>query len=200
MAQALVVALASVYVWFTLWTNGDPGWPTLVVAAPVWGWLAFRTWTLSATLAQDALIVRNVLSTEEIAVANIARVGFSRYQRVLKVMERASGERDLVTAIQIGAMAWGSGLRCAADEAADLIAAAAGLPPLPPRKAQVSRARALFSIPAGLALLVAGFLYSPPAGRPAAQFAATALKAGGFLLLLPAVPATLDRLFRGNRT
>ncbi len=196
MAQALVLALAGVYVWFTLWTNGAPGWPTLVVAVPVWGWLAFRTWTITATLAQETLVVRNVLSTEEIAVANIASVSFSRYQRVLKVTERASGERDLVSAIQVGAMAWGSGLRCDADEAADLIAAAAGLAPLPPRKAQVSRARALFSIPAGLALLVAGFLHSPPAGQLVAQFADKALQAGGFFLLVTSVPAALDRLRR----
>ncbi len=57
-------------------------------------------------------------------------------------------------------MASASGLRCDADEAADLIAADAGLPPLPPRKARVGRKQALALIPTGLAFSAAGIAIS----------------------------------------
>jgi hypothetical protein len=181
------------------------GCPSVAVAA--WAWFAFRTCTVSATLTQDTLLIRNVLATERVALADITKVAFRRGR--LTVTERRPpssvdavptaparhrdpGERYSVSAITIGAMASASGLRCDADEAADFIAATAGLPALPPRKARVSRKQALVIIPIGLAFFAAGVAVSSM-GHSTSHSAGSMLAGVGALLLVPACLAELDR-------
>jgi hypothetical protein len=158
MMQVLVAALIIGYVWFTLWTNGAPGWPALVVTLPFLVGFAYRTWTTSATLTTDTLIIRNVLSTERVALADITALSRDNRRRMLRVTDRR-GETYRVAALQYDQMAWTSGLRCGADKAADLIAAAAGLPPLPPRKEKLSKGQAWLLLVGGLALAGVGFYF-----------------------------------------
>ncbi len=148
---SVLVGAAAGYSWVTLSSNQLHGEVVLAVAVPLWALFAFRIWTVSATLSQDTLVIRNVLSTERVLVADITRVAFSG--RILKVTERRpplplgpspvtalgaafprhrdSGQRYAVSAVQLGLMASISGSRCEADDAAGLIAAAAGLPGTP---------------------------------------------------------------------
>jgi hypothetical protein len=207
MVQAGLVALPTGYIWFALWTNevAKAGWLVVPCAAGAWGWLAFRAWTISATLTPDSLLIRGVFSTVQIGLADITKVGFRR--GVLTVTEsrsspathvmtaaprhRDAGERHTVSAICIGAMASASGLRCDADDAADLIAAAAGLPALPPREAKIDRKQARATAIIGLALLFAGAGVSLLGHR--SSFAGHMVALLGVSLLVPAFLATLDR-------
>lgn len=158
-AWGLAVTLPGLFLWLTLWSNevAGAGWLALACAGLVWGWLAWRTWTQSATLTQDTLVIRNVFQTERVALADITWVRWSGSRRAVIVTERRApssvtvpatmsgrgranpGERYDVPAIRLGPIAEASGQRCAADEAADLIARAAGLPPLPPRQTAIIR-------------------------------------------------------------
>jgi hypothetical protein len=168
-AHALVVTVAAWLVWLTLSGNQLHGEVAPIVAAPLWAWLAFRVWTASATLTRDAIVIRNVLYTEEVAVADITEVAFGSRRTVLKVTERRltpatsrsvfrrrrdPGERHTVTAIQVGLLAALHGARCAADDAAGLIAAAAGLPAPRPRKPRLGQGMYLVAFPFGIAMLV----------------------------------------------
>jgi hypothetical protein len=172
--QTALVAAAAAFGWVTLSSNQLPGEMVLAVWVPLWSLLAFRAWTISATLAEDTLVIRNVLSTERVLVADITKVTLPSPRRVLKVTEwrpaspasdaatrhRDPGERYTVTAVQVGVLASLSGTHCEGDDAADRIAAAAGLPPLPARQPQVSREVAWVLIPAGLALFACAVVFS----------------------------------------
>lgn len=179
--QTALVAAAAAFGWVTLSSNQLPGEMVLAVWVPLWALLAFRAWTISATLAEDTLVIRNIMSTERVLVADITNVTLPSPRRVLKVTEwrpsspdagsghRDSGERYTVTAVQAGVLAALSGAHCEGDNAADRIAAAAGLPPLPARQPQVSRDVARVMIAAGLALLAAAVIFSalgPLGGSP----------------------------------
>lgn len=175
-AHALLVAVAAWLVWVTLSSNGLHGEVAPIVAVPLWGWLAFRVWTASATLTRHAIVIRNVLDTEEVAIADVTEVGFGPGRRALKVTERSltpasapgavfrrrrhPGERHTVTAIRVGPLAAVRGARCAADEAAELIAAAAGLPVPPVRKGRVGQGMYLVIFPFGIAMFVLGVALS----------------------------------------
>lgn len=177
-AHAMVVTVAAWLVWITLAGNHLHGEVAPIVAAPLWAWLAFRVWTASATLTRDAIVIRNVLYTEEVAIADITEVAFGSRRTVLKVTERRliqaatsrslfrrrrdPGERHTVAAIQVGLLAALRGARCAADDAADLIAAAAGLPASGPRRARLGQGMYLVAFPFGIAMLVLGVALSAP--------------------------------------
>jgi hypothetical protein len=216
-AQAVPVAAAAAFSWHTLSSNQLPGQVVLAVAVPLWASLAFRAWTASATLARDTLVVRNVLSTDRVPIVEITKVAISSSRgRTLKVTERrppptiAAGDaafprhhdpgvRHTVTAIQVGVMASVSGARCEADDAADLIAAAAGLPALPARRAQVTREMSLVMIPAGIALFAFGVTVSAM-GRMSGDSVGGALKGLGAAMFLLAVMAELGRFIQRRRT
>ena len=74
-------AVIGFVVWVSLPTGGLPGWWFAVLAVPLWLWLAFRAWTLSATLTPDALIARGLLSAERIPLTGITAAGFSSHAR-----------------------------------------------------------------------------------------------------------------------
>ena len=85
------LAVPTAFGWFELRANGGPGpsgWPLLLVAVPLWGWFAFPGWTVTATLTAGTLVIRNVLSTERVAVDDITGAGFFSKRRVLRVTER----------------------------------------------------------------------------------------------------------------
>ena len=187
---SVLVGAAAGYSWVTLSSNQLHGEVVLAVAVPLWALFAFRIWTVSATLSQDTLVIRNVLSTERVLVADITRVAFSG--RILKVTERRpplplgpspvtalgaafprhrdSGQRYAVSAVQLGLMASISGSRCEADDAAGLIAAVAGLPALPERGTDGRLSGSLLMIPAGIAGITFGTVLSdkvlPGPGHP----------------------------------
>ena len=215
-AQTVSVAAAAAFSWLALSSNQLPGQVVLAVAVPLWALLAFRAWTASATLTEDTLVVRNVLSTDRVPIAEITKVAISSRGRTLKVTERrppstiAAGDaafphhrdpaaRHTVTAIQVGVMASVSGLRCEADDAVDLIAAAAGLPPLPARRAQVTREMSLVMIPAGIALFAFGVALSAT-GYLGEDLVSGALKGLGAILFALAAMAELGRFIQGRRS
>lgn len=214
--QTVPVAAAAAFGWATLSSNQLPGQVVLAVWVPLWTVLAFRAWTVSATLAEDTLVIRNVLSTERVLMADITKVSFPSRGRALVVTEwrpvssavaqdaalaghRAPGERYTVTAVQVGVIAALSGARCAGDDAADQIAAAAGLPPLPPRRPRVSREMSLIMIPAGIALFASAAALSAT-GHLTGSPVCGALKALGAILFLLAVTAELGRFLAGRRS
>jgi hypothetical protein len=209
LVQAALVAGAAAFGWVTLSSNQLPGQVVLAVVVPLWALFAFRAWTVSAKLTQDTLVIRNVLSTEQVLLADITKVTLSSSGRALKVTERRPpssivtpgaafprrgypGERYTVTAVQVGVLASLSGIHCQADDAADLLAAAAGLPALPPRQARVSREMSLVMIPAGIALFALGVALSA-AGHPGADSVGGGLKAVGAMLFVVALLAEFGR-------
>ena len=207
--QTSLAAAAAAFGWVTLWSNQLPGQVVLAVAVPLWALFAFRAWTVYAKLTQDSLVIRNVLSTEQVLVADITRVTLSTRGRPLMVTERCPpssidtpgaafprhgdpGQRYTVTAVQVGVLASLSGMHCEADDAADLIAAAAGLPALLARKARVSREMSRVMIPGGIALFALGVMLST-AGHPGADSVGGGLKAAGAMSFVVAVLAEFGR-------
>jgi hypothetical protein len=211
---ALVAAAAS-FGWVTLSSNQLPGQVVLAVWVPLWTLLAFRSCTVSATLTEDTLVIRNVLSTERLLTADITKVALSARSRALKVTEwrppspavpeaasarhRDPGERYTVTAVQVGLLAGLTGARCEGDEAADRIAAAAGLPPLPARPPLVSREKAMIMIPAGIILFASGVALSA-LGHLGGSLVPGALRAPGALLFILGATAELARFIQRRRS
>jgi hypothetical protein len=214
--QTVPVAAAAAFGWVTLSSNQLPGQVVLAVWIPLWTVLAFRAWTVSATLAEDTLVIRNVLSTERVLITDITKVTFQSRGRPLVITEgrpaspavaqdpasgshRDAGERYTVTAVQVGVIAALSGARCAGDDAADQIAAAAGLPPLPPRRPRVSREMSVIMIPTGIALFAFAAVLSAT-GRLGQNPLGMGLKALGVALFIPAVTAELGRFLARRRS
>jgi hypothetical protein len=216
LVQTALVTAAAAFGWVTLSSNQLPGQVVLAVWVPLWTLLAFRACTVSATLAQDTLVIRNVLSTERLLITDITTVAFSTRGRVLKVTEwrppspaaaqdapsarhRDPGERYTVTAVQAGVLASLSGVRCEGDDAADLIAAAAGLPPLPARQPQVSREMSLVMMPAGVALFAFAVGFSALSDLGDSPLGGALRYLGATLFILGAA-AELGRLLQRRRT
>ncbi len=214
--QTVPVAAAAAFGWVTLSSNQLPGQVVLAVWVPLWTVLAFRAWTVSATLAEDTLVIRNVLSSERVLMTDVTKVTFPSRGGPLMVTEwrptasavtedaasarhRDPGERYKVTAVQVSVTAALSGARCAGDDAADQIAAAAGLPPLPPRRPRVSREMSVIMIPAGLALFACAAALSAT-GHLGQNPLSMGLKALGVALFLPAVTAELGRFLARYRS
>jgi hypothetical protein len=113
--------------WVTLPTGRLPGWWFLVLAVPLWLWLVYRAWTLSATLAPDALIARGLLSSKRIPLTDITAVGFLSHSRdwaplIVTVQRR----RHVILAVMRNEETRPD-RRVQADEAAAAIRAAAAL-------------------------------------------------------------------------
>ena len=214
---AVLVTLPATVLWATLLSSDDLGWLILVVPGPVWAWLALRGWTISATLTTDALEIRKVFGARPIALADITGLSWSGRPRGLKVSERrvpsssaapaamsgrhhaAPARRRLVPAIQRGVLADAAGLRTPADDAANVIARAAGLEPLPTPKAAVTKEQAWVVIPVSAALFAAG------AGLLTTRNVVThdtgrMLLVTGAALLFQAFFATLGRLLGRRQT
>jgi hypothetical protein len=120
-------AVIGFVVWVSLPTGGLPGWWFLVLAVPLWLWLVYRAWTLSATLTPDALIARGLLSTKRIRLTDITAVGFSSCWRDwAPLIVTAQRRRHVILAV-LRNQETRPGRRVQADEAADAIRAAAAL-------------------------------------------------------------------------
>lgn len=153
---ALAIALAppELILWLILYVAGVPhaGWIALACAVVSWTWLAWRTWTQSVTLTSDFVVLGKIIArSERIALASITAVTFR--QGILTITAR--GSRYKVIGLPLGASYW-SGRRCGVDDAADAIAAAAGLPALPKRKMIISLGTSLASIPLIVAIMALG--------------------------------------------
>ncbi|HUN36390.1 MAG TPA: hypothetical protein VMU95_30710 [Trebonia sp.] len=125
---AVFAVAISLLAWGALPTGGLSGWWLLVIAVPLWLWLSYRAWTLSATLTPDALVARGLLSVQRIPVANITAVAFStggRGQWALLIVTTRRG-RHVILAVP-RSLAAARTRRVEADVAADAIRAAAGL-------------------------------------------------------------------------
>jgi hypothetical protein len=109
--------------------RGAPGWWFAVLAVPLWLWLVYRAWTLSAALDPDALIVRGLLSTRRIPLAGITAAGISSSWRGTwaPLIVTAQRRRHVIWAVERNEYAR-PGRRLEADEAVDAIRAAAALP------------------------------------------------------------------------
>jgi hypothetical protein len=104
--------------------------------------LAWRALAQSVTLTPEALVIRNILATERVPLADVTEVGFRGNRlTVTSAHEAAASQRFTVSAVNLGRSYW-SGLRSNADAIAEAITDATGLPPLPPRKEIISRNRA----------------------------------------------------------
>ena len=116
-------------VWVALPTGGLPGWWFLFLAVPLWLWLVYRVWTLSATLTPDALIVRGLLSARRIPLVGITAVSFSSRSNGpwAPLSVTAQRRRHAIWAVERNEFARPD-RRSDADEAADAIRAAAALP------------------------------------------------------------------------
>jgi hypothetical protein len=183
------------------------GWLGFAVLVTAFGWLAGRVWTLSATLTEDALLVRNVLTTKRVPLTDISRLTFQK--GVLQAStNRAVGQQTFpgpcvpVRGIRLGGAHW-TGRRCEADRAADLIADTAGLPLLPPRKVRISRRWAVIMLPGSVTLTAAGvalFLVSIHTHSHTGWiFLAPPLWSSGTVMIRPALAATLDYFSRRHR-
>jgi hypothetical protein len=121
-------AVTGFVVWVALPTGGLPGWWFVVLAVPLWLWLAYRAWTLSAKLTADALVVRGLLSTRRIPLTDITAAGISSNWRGLwaPLIVTAQRRRRVIWAVQRNEYAR-PGRRLEADEAVDAIRTAAAV-------------------------------------------------------------------------
>jgi hypothetical protein len=121
-------AVIGFVVWLSLPTGGLPGWWFVALAVPLWLWLVYRAWTLSATLTPDALIARGLLSAKRIPLTDITAAGFLSHARDWAPLTvTAQRRRHIILAVQRNQNARPD-RRLEADEAADAIRAAAALP------------------------------------------------------------------------
>jgi hypothetical protein len=121
-------AVIGFVVWVSLPTGGLPGRWFAVLAVPLWLWLVYRAWTMSAALTPDALIVRGLLSAKRIPLTGITAVGFSsRARDWAPLIVTAQRRRHVIWAVQRNEYARPD-RRSEAGEAADAIRAAAALP------------------------------------------------------------------------
>jgi hypothetical protein len=122
-------AVIGFVVWVALPTGGLPGWSFAVLAVPLWLWLVYRAWTLSATLTPDALIARNLLSARRIPLADITAAGISSSWRGTWAPLIVTGQRrrHVIWAVERNEYARPD-RRLEADEAVGAVRAAAALP------------------------------------------------------------------------
>jgi hypothetical protein len=121
-------AVGGFLVWVALPAGGLPGWWFAVLAVPLWLWLVYRAWTLSATLAPDGLIVRGLLSAKRIPLTEITAAAFSSHAHDwAPLIVTARRRRHVILAVERNQNARPD-RRLEADEAADAIRSAAALP------------------------------------------------------------------------
>ena len=218
----ILSAVPALYLWFTLWTNNvrNAGWDVLACALLAWAWLAWRTWTQCVTLTRDTLVIRNVFQTERVALVDITAVAFrggmltvtearppSRLTGTVPVKapvmpdgpQGGTGER-----YKIGALARGNGYSSGrpyrADDVADVIAVAAGLPPLARRKPVTGRRASVSGIPIALAFVVLGAVMPHTHGGLRDAVFGASLTVLGFWCFWPSVLAAYDRHDRRGRS
>lgn len=188
--MAVVVSLPAAYVALTLWTNqvSHAPWITLALALPAWAALAVRVLGQSVTLTPDTLVIRNIFTTEHIPLAEVTGVGFNR-RRMTVTSQRGTfaPEQHGVGMPALGTSYW-SGRRSEADDVADTIADAVGLPALPPRRERVSRNRARLILAAAPVIFAAG-LYLGPLGLLHPRHHSFAVTEVGVLLFLLGIQA-----------
>jgi hypothetical protein len=160
-----VTALAGLWLALTLTlvTNQVPdgGWIALALAVAAWGVLVWRVLAQSVTLTPDTLVIRNILATRQVPLAGITAAGFHRGRLTVTCEHGAAPTEQLaINAVNLGPSRW-SGLRSDADEIAEAITGAAGLPPLPPRREIVGRNRAWVMLLAAALCVGFGLYYGP---------------------------------------
>jgi hypothetical protein len=216
---AAVLTLPASYLWLTLWTNGvaHAGWIVLACWGLALPWPAWRSWTQAVTLTPDELVIRNIFQTERVALTDITAVTFRG--RVVSITEARppsrlmgtvpaapsvtpsggrhgyQGERYKIGALGLGNGYW-SGRAGRADDAADAIAAAAGLPPLPRRKPVIGRRSAGVLPFVGLALVVSGTVMPRTHGGLRDAMFGALLTSTGFAFFWPSVYAAYDHYIR----
>lgn len=194
-------ALPGLWLALTLVTNqvADGGWIAFALAAAAWGLLAWRALAQSVTLTTDTVVIRNILTTEQVPLADVTGVGFRRGRlRVTSAHGAAASERVTAGAVNLGSSRW-SGLPGNADAIAEAISHAAGLPPLPSRREIISRNWAWIMLLAAALCLGLG-VYSGPlqSGKTGLPFALR--EAGAVLYAVGAVMLGLAfRIARGYR-
>jgi hypothetical protein len=159
----VIPALPGLWLALTLVTNQVPGggWIALALAVAAWGLLSWRALAQSVTLTLDTLVIRNILGTKQVPLADITEVGFLRGRLTVTVAhEAAASERLAVSAVNLGPSRW-SGLQSNADAIAEAIADAASLPPLAPRKEIISRNWAWIMLLAGVLCFGLGVYCGP---------------------------------------
>lgn len=167
----------------------DAGWTALALIAPACGLLAWRVLAQSVTLTPDTLVIRNILTTRHILLADIIKVGFRRGRlTVTRTHPAAGGKRRTIRAVFLPPASYLSGLRTSADAIAEEIASAAGLPPPPPRTEIISRTRAWIMFAAAALCFGLGIYCGPiqygNTGQPAALRATgSVLYIGGAFML-----------------
>jgi hypothetical protein len=159
----LLIALPGLWLALTLATNRVPnaGWIALAVALPFWGALAWRILAQSLTLTPGMLVIRNVLTTKQLPLANVTEVGFRGGRLAVTVSYGgAVSGRHVVSTVNLGTSRW-SGLRGEADAVAAAITEAAHLPPLPPRREIISRNWAWIALAAAVLCFGVGVYLGP---------------------------------------
>lgn len=191
---AFLMVLPGGWLALTLVTNQVPngGWIALALAVAAWGVLGWRALGLSVTLTPETLVIRNILTTRRVPLASITEVGF---RGNLLTVTAARGERFKASAAPLGSSRW-SGVRGNADAIAEAITAAAGLPPLPPRREIISRNWAWVLLLAAVLITGLGIYFGPlHAGHTGLPFA---LREAGAVLYVLGV-AMLGLAFRITR-
>jgi hypothetical protein len=181
--MAFIVTLPTLWLALTLVTNqiAYGVWIALALGLAAWGWLAGRALAQSLTLTADTVVIRNIFTTERVPLADVTEVSFHRGR--LKVTSQHgtfAPERVGVGAVSLGSSYW-SGRRSNADTTAEAITAAAGLPPLPPRREIIGRSRARTILLAAPVVLGFGLYLGPFAGIHHRSLALT--EAGAMLYL-----------------
>jgi hypothetical protein len=203
LVQAVVPTLVGIFAR----SHGAVGAAALVISVMAWLGLAIRTWRESATLRPGTLEIRNIFRTVRLDVGSVSGVWFRQGALRISVADgsvgagRHSGGRQYqAAAVRLGAANW-SGRRTSADEFADALAAAAGLPPVARRAQPASRRRVRAGLVSGAALTVAGVsvvaLAAMVAGVPGLVVRVVGLGvlyAAG-LILYPAVMVGMDQFF-----
>jgi hypothetical protein len=127
------LAVFSTVIGFLVWvsppTGGLPGWWFVVIAVPLWLWLAYRAWTLSATLTPDTLVARGLLSARRIPLTDVTAVGIAPDWRATwaPLIVTARRRRHVIWVVQRNQYERPD-RPLEADEAVDPISAAAALP------------------------------------------------------------------------
>jgi len=162
-ATGLLVALAAAILAFTLWSNHVPH--AVWIAAAAWlaacGFLAPRVLAQSLTLTADTLVIRDILTTERVPLADVIEVGFHRGKLTVTSQHGPfAPERTTVGTAILGLSYW-SGRRASADRMADAINDAAGLRPLPPRRQIIGPNQAWLLLVAAVLMFGFGFYLGP---------------------------------------
>jgi len=159
----VLTTLPGLWLALTLVTNqvSNGGWIALALAVLVWALLAWRALVQSVILTPDALVIRNILTTERLPIADVTEVMFRRGRLTVTAAHgAAASERFTVGAVDLGSSRW-SGHRGNADAIGEAITKAAGLSPLPPRREIISRNRAWIMLLAAALCFGTGVYFGP---------------------------------------